>query len=292
MNIIYYHAATNLGNWLFQIAFARLLGKAPIAFYVTTDIGRKKLHAFQELYPDVVYVDHLPTELTTYTDGDLVANNFLLPEQRDNLLLDGYFQYSQIYNRQNLVKMFSCPTSVKFLIQNKYGIIFSNSNTVGISVRRGDYLKLPHRHPFVGGKYLRNAVDMFDAGTTFIVCSDDISWCKKFFTQKQFPDQHFVFIEKESVLTQLYIHTFCCHNIISNSTFSWWGAYLNNHTNQRVIFPSRWYGLQIKEKCYLYFCPSEVVKSTYSLELLLKAVYCCTRTFLGSCVRRILKGCA
>lgn len=289
MNVIYYHSATNLGNWLFQIAFARILGNSPVAFYASTEKGRRKLQTYQELYPDIKYLDALPKGLTIYTDSDLVKNNFILPTQRDNLLLDGYFQFQQVFDQHHLRAIFPCPVQIEQHIQNKYPSVYSKRNTVGISIRRGDYLKLPHRHPFVGREYLKTSVMRFEAGTMFIVCSDDISWCKKFFTLKRFPNYHFTFIEGETVLTQLYIHTFCCHNIISNSTFSWWGACLNPHAEKRVIFPSRWYGMQIKEKCYLYFSSSEIVKNSYTPWMLMGAIYYLLKSQCGKIIRYGLK---
>ena len=134
-----------------------------------------------------------------------------------------------------------CPDRIRKIIVEKFGDVLNHA--VSIGVRRGDYLWLPHSHPFVGKEYLRNAVFKFPVGTTFIVNSDAIPWCKRFFTAKRFPGMRFVFSEGQDMLTDLFLPTFCDHNIICNSTFHWWGAYLNQHPNKRVIAPSIWLGI-------------------------------------------------
>lgn len=287
MNVIVFYASTNLGNWLFQIAFARMLGDAPIAFYVSSETDLARARAFQSIYPEVTCVDTLPEGLVRYTDADFLAAGQALPEKRDGLLLDGFFQFAQVLDRDVIRRTFSCPAEVKKTIFERYASTLNQGTTVGISVRRGDYLGLPHRHPFVGETYLRQAVESFDSTACYIVCSDDIPWCKRFFSAKRFPGRTFVFIEGESVLTQLYIHTFCNHNIISNSTFSWWGAYLNAVPGQRIVFPSLWFGIQIKEPCHLYLPFAEVIHNRYSALMFIRALYWCARNFAGDCLRAL-----
>ena len=69
-----------------------------------------------------------------------------------------------------------------------------------------------------------------------IIFSNDIEWCKENFKHKEV-----VFIEEEDYL-ELYIMSMCTDNIIANSTFSWWGAWMNKNENKKVITPSNWFG--------------------------------------------------
>ena len=112
---------------------------------------------------------------------------------------------------------------------------------VGISVRRGDYLKIEHILPFVGRDFLRRAVLMFPQATAFLIGSDDLPWCRRFFTSKHFPGRTFAFLETSPTDT-LYGQALCRHNVISNSTFSWWGAWMNPHPDKIVVAPSHWCG--------------------------------------------------
>jgi hypothetical protein len=105
-------------------------------------------------------------------------------------------------------------------------------------VRRGDYLNLPERYPFVGKYYLKNAMRQFNGHkVAFIFTSDDIDWCKK-----NFKGDNIFYSEGNSEYFDLFLATKCAHNILSNSTFSWWGAYLNRNKRKQVIAPQRWYG--------------------------------------------------
>lgn len=122
-------------------------------------------------------------------------------------------------------------------------------------------------HPFVGEKYFEDCITKLSDCNDFIVCSDDIPWCKKFFTERRFHSKRFLFVEGESVLNQLYIHTLCKNNIISNSSFSWWGAWLNPNPNKRVLAPSLWLGFayDYRDGGGLYFKNVEVIKNHYTI---------------------------
>ena len=66
--------------------------------------------------------------------------------------------------------------------------------------------------------------------------SDDIDWCKENFKQS-----NITFIENETDYIDLFIMSLCNNNIIANSTFSWWGAWLNSNENKKVVCPSSWF---------------------------------------------------
>lgn len=125
--------------------------------------------------------------------------------------------------------------------------------TCSIHVRRGDYLENPNLFPFVGLNYYKNAINKvcsLDDNVTFFVFSDDIEWCKENFSSI---DKNFVYIKGVARPVEvrdrkgepedqfdLFLMTECDYHIISNSTFSWWGAFLSDDKN--VLYPSRWYG--------------------------------------------------
>jgi len=76
-----------------------------------------------------------------------------------------------------------------------------------------------------------------DDEVQFLVFSDDIGWCKSTF---QRPNIHFIEGERDVVDLQLMAR--CKHNIIANSSFSWWGAWLNPHPGKQVFAPQNWFG--------------------------------------------------
>jgi len=72
----------------------------------------------------------------------------------------------------------------------------------------------------------------------------------------------------------LYIQSFCENNITSNSSFSWWGAFLYKNVNKKVIMPSLWFGYRFKESVKDLRPPSYlIIKNRYSLILFLKSLY-------------------
>lgn len=180
----------------------------------------------------------------------------------EEIRLDGYFQSYKYFDIQFARRLFKPPEFIVRKIEVQYGEMLNLGETVCVHVRRGDYMLLPERFAFVGLRYIKTAMKHFASDTLFVFTSDDIEWCKK-----HFRGDNIYYSEGNSPLFDMFLATYCTHNIISNSTFSWWGAYLNPNPSKKVICPSRWYGPVlaqeanekesdlippewIKEKCY------------------------------------------
>ena len=82
--------------------------------------------------------------------------------------------------------------------------------------------------------------------------------------------------------------THCKHNIIANSSFSWWGAYLGDD-KARTVFPSMWYGPSVRGVDWkgMYFPGSEVVENGYTLGLWLRACAMMAKEWAGRVWRGI-----
>ena len=102
-------------------------------------------------------------------------------------------------------------------------------------------MKMMYNHPFCGLTYYKNAVECIGENEKFIVVSDDIKWCKEHLKFK-----NIIFVENSSPVIDLFIQSLCQNNIISNSSFSWWGAFLNNNPGKKVIAPANWFGFKKK----------------------------------------------
>lgn len=107
-----------------------------------------------------------------------------------------------------------------------------------INVRRGDYLNFPDRHPVVTKEYILKAVDSLKQKPDHIfVLSDDLDWCKD--NLSDLPNVKFIdWYEADG----LWLLSLCHDFIISNSTFSWWGAFLSHKADKQIIAPSTWFG--------------------------------------------------
>ena len=115
---------------------------------------------------------------------------------------------------------------------------------VAIHVRRGDYLALPDYHPFDAGYYKRAIKTIYESlgRCSFIVVSDEIEWCRMFFGKSEFADFGTFAFNCGSPSQDLGVMQQADHVIIANSSFSWWGAWLNRSVSKVVIAPSMWFG--------------------------------------------------
>ena len=124
-------------------------------------------------------------------------------------------------------------------IRNIFEFSFSvekNYNTASIHIRRGDYLKFSDCHTNLSDTYYHKAMSIVDADR-YIIFSDDIDWCKGKFIGSQFN-----FAQGNSPAVDMALMANCSHNIIANSSFSWWGAWLNKNPSKKVIAPTNWFG--------------------------------------------------
>lgn len=127
--------------------------------------------------------------------------------------------------------------------------MLTNSVVVAINVRRGDYLTQPRRHPVVTLPYIQEAIKRLPKHDVILVVSDDIAWCKE-----NIKESNVVFAEKYFDQEALWLLSLCDHYIISNSTFSWWGAYLSRNPNKVVVSPSTWFGPDVAENPQDIWC--------------------------------------
>ena len=118
-------------------------------------------------------------------------------------------------------------------------------NAVSLHVRRDDYLSTTYAQGFGGictTKYYRKAIAYIKENTEqpkLFVFSDDINWCRE---NLDLADATFVDCNHGDESWQdMYLMSCCKHNIIANSTFSWWGAWLNAHPEKIVVAPDRWW---------------------------------------------------
>jgi len=115
-----------------------------------------------------------------------------------------------------------------------------NCNAVSIHIRRGDYLQSPV-HLDLDLSYYENAIELIKskvADPCFFIFTDDMKWAKENIVKDNI---HYVEANgKDRCHLDMYLNSLCKHNIIANSTFSWWGAWLNKNPKKIVISPKRW----------------------------------------------------
>lgn len=148
-----------------------------------------------------------------------------IPYQK-SLDIEGYFQsYKYFENNADIILGLLTPTN---LPAKKW-------NATAIHVRRGDYVNNP-AYEQLDINYYNEAMNIIKSKKYFVF-SDDISYCKKMFIGNQFE-----FVEGNDEVTDL-SHMISCENqIMANSSFSWWGAWLNSYPGKTIIAPKKWFG--------------------------------------------------
>lgn len=165
----------------------------------------------------------------------------------DNIYLNGYWQSEKYF----------LPASDKILQEltlknplNETNKLLesriASCNAVSVHIRRGDYVSNAHNLSYHGVcplSYYYEAISLLyskETGLRLFVFTDDPAWAKQEFK----PGMDFEIVSankgKDSYY-DMYLMSRCRHNIIANSSFSWWGAYLNRNPNKKVFAPRQWF---------------------------------------------------
>ncbi len=256
-----------IGNQLFQYAAARNLCienkihylLLNIEAYKSESLGRVFCLSNMQVKGTIIKSDRVKKIFRRHTrvnkiftafslHKDINEDKFSLRQLKNETgfltSVDGYWQSAWYFNgiREILLKEFT-PRHLPAL-----PVWIAENNTVAVHVRRTDYLN-ENRYGFLGNRYYEVAMAMLKEKLTnpfFIFFSDDIEWCKTFFK-----DGRVIFCEDDQWnkdYLQLYLISKCAHQIIANSSFSWWGAWLNTNHEKIVIRPAT----PFKEKKLLY----------------------------------------
>lgn len=229
-----------LGNYMFQMSAAYSLGLDNGVSCIFDNQTSVTVHKHLDSYKDNILRNLIygkPSIKNSYTEPFFHYQEipFTL-----NLRLNGYYQSEKYFkhNRDGILDLFSINTPNEKYINKKYGDVLKGK-TCSIHVRRGDYLGLPNHHPSCSLSYYNEAISQMDVDN-FLVFSDDIEWCKE-----NFVGDEFIFVEGNTDYIDMWLMSLCDNNITANSSFSWWGAWLNQNTDKKVVAPKRWFGSAI-----------------------------------------------
>lgn len=262
-----------LGNQMFQYALYRtLLAKGEYAYMDISDYKQEPIHNGYELprvfnvkeriassvdikrlrkhiknmriYERVVRKVKLLLSImpTHVTEKEFFRFNPRILNLKRSHYLDGYWQTEKYFKEieQIIRQEFhfkQTPNSKEQKLLDK----IAAEKSISIHVRRGDYVNHPLHGNVCTLDYYRQAIEIIRSkvhGPVFYIFSDDIEWCKKHF---DFIDAIFIDSNtKKDGYKDLQLIASCKHNIIANSSFSWWGGWLNENPNKIVIAPNKW----------------------------------------------------
>jgi hypothetical protein len=241
MDIVSTKLMGGLGNYMFQIATAFAVSlrdnKKFICETYDTQVPQKPVQYYcNNLFRKIEFTqEHIPHQ----PHGESSFAFSEIPNLQGNIRLYGYFQsekYFQNY-RSEILDLFDLDEETKNNIKQKYASVLDKTPT-SLHVRRGDYVWLSDYHYNQSVDYYKSATDIIGKEELYLIFSDDIQWCKEnldFIENK-------IFITDNTDYEDLYLMSLCENNIIANSSFSWWAAWLNRNENKKVISPKNWFG--------------------------------------------------
>lgn len=259
-----------LGNQLFQYAAARQLSEIHQTQLKIDVSGFKvyKNHKYSLMHFNIIE-DYVSEEELCGIEEVKAKYFHFDPEFRkisNNVILAGYWQtekyfvgISDVLKREFTVKhsLIGKDFEISKLIQD--------SNSVSIHVRRCDYLPGTFRDQIfdcLSLDYYINAVKRLseeENNLVFFIFSDDPGWAK-YNVKIEYPC---VFVEHNSAdknYEDLRLISLCKHNIIANSSFSWWGAWLNKNQNKKVYAPVKWFNSNVRDLDPKDIIPSDWIR--------------------------------
>jgi len=274
-----------LGNQMFQYAFGQYLIKQ--GFVVKYDISDFENYSLRNYRLKEVFDIDLPLAEMNERENIKDSSQFFFPKIRRKLIgkkkshiTEKNFDINKLNKSKDYYlggywNNWYYVNCVDKLIRKKFQVVNSltpkgsillkeieNTESVGIHFRRGDYVankKVNKTHGLCGMDYYNRAVNFFIQELTnpvFYIFSDDIKWVKENF---KITDYAVKYIENTKDFDDLQLMYSCKHNIIANSTFSWWGAWLNDNPNKRIVAPKRWFRNYKKDK-RIQILPEEWIK--------------------------------
>lgn len=234
-----------LGNFLFQICAAYSLALDNNDECVLNEKTIGNVHNKPNFYMNNIFRNLKfgnPQPQFIYSEKSFCYDKI---PYTNNLVLFGYYQSEKYFkhNRKKILELLSIDNESKNYINKKYGDL-NFQDCTSLHVRRGDYEKLPDHHPVCEISYFKSAVEIIKPNK-LLIFSDDIDWCKKNLVDLT---DNIIYIENNPDYIELWLMSKCKNNIISNSTFSWWAAWLNNNEDKKVISPNKWFGSAIKHE--------------------------------------------
>ena len=259
-----------LGNQLFQIfntiAYSIRYGKEfGFPYSETLKTGIERPTYWDTLFKSIKDNTHtsLP-RMPLYRER--LYSYIEIPKLDPTFMFYGYFQsYKYFEDFQDKIYEILQLRDQQTQVQEEHP--FDYNNTISIHFRIGDYASKQNYHPVMTPSYYKHAIQKLTEDTS------RTDWKILYFYQEEdhdlvhttiqelkvtYPDISFTPVEHSVAdWKQMLMMSLCRHNIIANSSFSWWGAYFNLHKETNVYYPSVWFGPSMKHNDTKDLCPSD-----------------------------------
>ncbi len=265
-----------LGNQMFQYAVAKVIAdkhNVPVkmdlrGLYAGEDIRTKyELHIFGIPEQQAKRNEYFPffrktlfgskwlwdsvkkvRKLKRYKEESFRYAPKLIEESTPNMYISGLFQSEKYFahKRDMILRLYRFPEFTEKL-NIELAEFIKQDNSVAIHIRRGEFANDPKYRELIGTQnldYYYRAIDYIAKqvkAPVFYIFSDDPTWAKENLSL-QYPYKIIDWNTGNRHWRDMQLMSLCKHNIIANSTFSWWAAWLNQNPNKIVIAPRRWFG--------------------------------------------------
>ena len=238
----------------FQGGFANQLFQLCLYYKLCEDYGTERVLADISCYTkhdihggyklgkifDLKYISKLPSEYEIINEQNYNAKSY---EKDKVYYYDGYWQHES-YFPTDLSFLNKCFDLSKLSVENRLLVDrMRTTQSVSVHVRRGDYLNHYYHGNITTQSYIENAIGYIKSiidDPIFFIFSDDIDWCRKNIDLDS-SEVFFVSGNEEHVELDIAMMGECKHNIIANSSFSWWGQEINDYKDKIVISPEYWF---------------------------------------------------
>ena len=199
------------------------------------------------------FLNNIFSDIYFYSEKTFQFDNKIF-NLKGNICLDGNWQSEKYF------KKISSLIRIEFSLHNSLTIRSEKllekirlTNSISCHVRRSDYVnnrKSNQIHGTCSLEWYKKCFDLILSKTQnpiFYVFSDDLDWTKHNFPK----NESFIFcdgLNRNKDFEDLYLMSQCKHNIIANSSFSWWSAWLNSNPNKIVISPKKWFQIDLNLK--------------------------------------------
>jgi len=281
-----------LGNQMFQYAAAKALTER-LQTGLTLDIqtfGRRTEATARQFELDIFNIDYTIKStlkgkllIKTYpfiqkhreafqsyglfTDTYAILYQPAFETLKGNITMYGYFQNKCYFHNiaSDIQKDFTFrkPLTGK---NEELSEKIKTGNSIAIHIRRGDYLtnkSAVSNFVTCDINYYRKAIEYISSqinNPQFYIFSDDADWVKNNINFVNHPVSFINWNSGNESYIDMQMMSICKHNIIANSSFSWWGAWLNRNPDKIVIAPCKWFQEEKKNKLLDNFYPKKWIK--------------------------------
>lgn len=246
-----------LGNQMFQFAFGYVISKILKTKLIIQGTDLDRYFKLCNYIKDPKILQKIQINIfkkinywSFFNIAGSMHPNDIINSIKNNATYSGFFQSELYFNafKEDIVNIFEINPTYRAIFLNKYGRLYEDNKIIAVHVRRTDYLEWDSylgKDISLPSSYYWQCINKIEDINNYqiIFVSDDIEFVKKEFAS--IPNTKF---QSNNEIIDFQIIKNADIAIISNSSFSWWAAYLNQKTSKKIYMPKFWLGFKLKRE--------------------------------------------